>query len=242
MAIWHKRDTRLEKRKQRKLRRASRKRDRAEQAEKNGRDRRADRLERRADRVEDRAEANLFWDHAVIEQGSDRATESELTELKEAIELSRTRAASVDDHLAEMQGMSSDDAMTLWNDGPIGDVFGQDPEPSDVRKLVRRMGVVTNALRRENMYIVLKDRGKAYGSAAPSQLNRPLSDNVRFRLDLGVHADHHPDRADRVDEIANTIVHEITHTLDVLTDHAGDDTLRKALRDPDSFAEFFEKV
>lgn len=240
MAFFRKRDKRLERKANRKRKKAARKEHRAEKAAGRGNTQRAERLEGKADKLRKKSSENLFWDHAVVEQKAYRATTDELQTLRTALEYARTRAELVEKHLAELEFRSKDDARALWNNGPIGVVFGNDPKPSSRRKFLRRMRKITNALLRENLYIRMVDKGKRWGGAHPSVFNRAFSKNVRIRVDLPFHIANLGGRT-LDEEVSDTIVHEIAHTLNVITNEPGNDTMKKALRNPASFAAFFRE-
>jgi|GEM_PF-6634064 len=218
----------------RKRRRADRKRRRADRAEARGNDRRADRLRRRADQLEHSATKFLIWDRALIEQSQYRGTAAELSALRSGIDLARTQAAAVRTYVTALLDASDQDEQDIW-DQAAATHFGDDPSHQDVEKFGRRATEIVEALLTHELFIALRTNKDWHGKAAPSILNRPLSKNVRIKLDLPGH------RLD-VDEMADTVVHEIVHTLDIVTDHPGNGTIDKALRDPDTYAEFFAKV
>lgn len=236
MAFWHRRDKRLKKRGERQRKRAARKEGRAAKAASKGNTKRATRLNARAGQLRDKASQNLFWDHVTVEMKRYRATENELAALREAIEAARAQARNVEAYLIELENMALGDAITHWNATAAGEAFGAYPNRRQLYRMLRRARLVSGALLRQNIFITLVDEGKFKGRAMPSVLNRPLSANVRMKVDIGAHG---AGGAIDVADLTDTIVHEIAHTFDAITDHPGDGDVRKALRDPGSYAKFF---
>lgn len=236
MAFWHRRDKRLKKRAERQRKRASRKEARAAKAASKGNTRRADRLNQRAGELRDKASQNLFWDHVTVEMKHHRASDTELDALREAVDAAKAQARNVEAYLVGMEQMVFDDAIAHWNGTAAGEAFGADPNQRQLYRMMRRARLVSGALLRQNIFITLVDDGKFKGRAMPSVLNRPLSANVRMKVDIGAHGAG--GTIDVVD-LTDTIVHEIAHTFNAITNHPGDGNVRKALRDPASYAKLF---
>lgn len=236
MAFWQRRDKRLEKRAERQRKRAARKEARATKAASEGNSSRADRLNKRAAKLRDKASQTLFWDNVAVEMSRYRATSTELAALRDAIEAGKAQARNVEAYLVGLENMVLGDAIVHWNATAAGGSFGSDPNRRQLYRMLRRARLVSGALLRQIIFITLVDEGKFKGRAMPTVLNRPLTANVRMKLDIGAHgAGGTIDVADLTD----TIVHEIAHTFNAVTNHPDEDSVRKALRDPGSYAKFF---
>lgn len=226
------REKRLERRSRRKNRRATRKENRAIRKENNGNIKKANKLRKKAQKLRKKATQNLFWDHVVIEQAKYTATAAELNMMKSALQLARRKALILEQYVNGFETMTKSDATNFWNGGLLAQYFGKNPNERQKRKFKRRSRKIANVLSSQTIYIRLKDTGgKWFGRTIPSVLNRPFSKNFRFTLDPPIHQNN-------VNECANTIIHEIAHVLNVNTNHPSNETVRKALRDPDTYAEF----
>lgn len=215
----------------RKQRRVGRKQRRAARAATRGNEARADRINHRADQLDASRSEFLVWDRALIEQNKYRATAAELKVLREALDTARDQARDVRKYVDRLAAAADADRPGIWAEQAQAH-FGDYPSQQHYRRFVRRTSHICDALLKHELFIALRADKDYYGRARASQANRPGSKNVRFKLDL---PGHHGD----VREMADTIVHEIVHTLDVSTDEPGNSTIGKALRDPDTYAKFF---
>ncbi len=241
MAFWHRKDKRQKKRAQRQQRRAVKKTEKAQKAAVNGNQKRASRLQNKASKLTKKAQQNIFFDRVVLETKFEKFYPStdEINTIKDAVALARKQAGNLEADISIMRGSLNRGKIDFWNSSTkIASIMGTNPSNADIRRFMRRAEAIINVLLNQIMYIELRGDDKKYvGMAVPSILNRPLSKNFRFYLNVPWHNNN-------ISSMADTIIHEISHLKnlnDRYTETVGTLSTNEASRDARSYAALFNK-